>query len=237
MARSVCSPFPIQGISHEKNVPALPKASCPPIRLSRPHGHEERPSDHQSPPGSRPETSRGRRHDSQVRPSYAGLGFLGRRPPGDGSIWVARTTCCPGGHRPQEAFSHLQTAHASSQEADPRQSETLPRSRIIRRRVVFDATRNQGRRVSNRFMALNFLRHDAVKSGETGTVAFLTPKRVGAATKRTQLRRRMREIYRRHLARPDETAYLVWVARPPALELPFEELKKCMAALRERIKT
>jgi ribonuclease P protein component len=118
---------------------------------------------------------------------------------------------------------------------DPPVSQSLPRARIIRRRAVFDATRNKGRRVTNRYMALNFIAHDAVKSGETGTVAFLTPKRVGAATKRTQLRRRMREIYRRYLAQPSETAYLVWVARPPALELPFEELKKCMTALRERM--
>jgi len=115
-------------------------------------------------------------------------------------------------------------------------SETLPRARIIRRRAVFDATRNQGRRVSNRWMALNFIARAAVKSGETGTVAFLTPKRVGAATKRTQLRRRMREIYRRHLAQTEEASYLVWIARPPALELPFEELKKCMTALRQRLK-
>ncbi len=113
-------------------------------------------------------------------------------------------------------------------------SESLPRARIIRRRTVFDATRIKGRRVSNRWMALNFLSRDAMKSGETGTVAFLTPKRLGAATRRNQLRRRMREIYRRHLARPDETAYLVWIARPPALELPFEELKKCMTELRRR---
>ena len=113
-------------------------------------------------------------------------------------------------------------------------SESMPRARIIRRRAVFDATRLKGRRVSNRFMALNFIARAAVKSGETGSVAFLTPKRVGAATKRTQLRRRMREIYRRHVAQFSEKAYLVWVARPPALELPFEELKKCMLALMER---
>jgi ribonuclease P protein component len=116
--------------------------------------------------------------------------------------------------------------------------ESLPRARIIRRRAVFDATRTKGRRVSNRFMALNFIARDAVKTGEpageTGTVAFLTPKRVGAATKRTQLRRRMREIYRRYVAQPDETAFLVWVARPPAQELPFGELRKCMAALMAR---
>jgi ribonuclease P protein component len=114
-------------------------------------------------------------------------------------------------------------------------AESLPRARIIRRRAVFDATRNKGRRVSNRYLALNFLSRNAVKSGEpageTCTVAFLTPKRLGAATRRNQLRRRMREIYRRYLAQPSETAYLVWVARPPALELPFEELKACMTEL------
>jgi ribonuclease P protein component len=130
------------------------------------------------------------------------------------------------------------TAQASS---DSPKSESLPRARIIRRRTVFDATRNKGRRVSNRYMALNFLPREAVKSGapagETGSVAFLTPKRLGAATVRNKLRRRMREIYRRHLARPSEKAYLIWVGRPPALELPFEELKKCMAALRERMET
>jgi ribonuclease P protein component len=118
----------------------------------------------------------------------------------------------------------------------PAASESLPRSRVIRRRTVFDATRLKGRRVSNRWMALNYIAREAIPPGETGTVAFLSPKRVGAATKRTQLRRRMREIHRRHLAQPDETAYLVWIARPPALELPFEELKKCMAALRERVR-
>jgi ribonuclease P protein component len=110
-------------------------------------------------------------------------------------------------------------------------TESLPRARIIRRRAVFNATRNKGRRISNRYLALNFLPLDAVKPGETGTVAFLTPKRLGAATRRNQLRRRMREIYRRYLAQPSETAYLVWVARPPALELPFEELKACMTEL------
>jgi ribonuclease P protein component len=103
-------------------------------------------------------------------------------------------------------------------------AESLPRARIIRRGAVFDATRLKGRRVSNRWMALNFIGRDAIPPGETGSVGFLTPKRVGAANKRTQLRRRMRDIY------------LVWIARPPALELPFDELKKCMTALRERVR-
>lgn len=118
-------------------------------------------------------------------------------------------------------------------------SQSLPRARIIRRRTVFDATRLKGKRVSNRFFSLNFLPHDPARPDSAAvntvaTVAFLTPKRVGPATIRNQLRRRMREIYRRHVARPTEPAYLVWVARPPALELSFDELKECMTVLRSR---
>lgn len=111
-------------------------------------------------------------------------------------------------------------------------AETLPRAGIIRRRRIFEATRAKGRRVSNRWLALNFLPHDPARARpDPATVAFLTPKRLGEAVKRNQLRRRMREIYRRYLARPAEKAYLVWVARPPALELDFDALKKCMAEL------
>jgi ribonuclease P protein component len=101
--------------------------------------------------------------------------------------------------------------------------------------VIFDATRAKGRRVNNRWFTLNFLPRNAAPPGETGHAAFLTPKRLGSATVRNQLRRRMREIYRRHLPRPGETHYLVWIARPPALDLDFEGLKKSMAELRKKI--
>ncbi len=113
-------------------------------------------------------------------------------------------------------------------------TESLPRASIIRRRTVFDAARNKGRRVSNRHLVLSFIARDAVAPGETGTVAFLTPKRLGSATVRNKLRRRMREIYRRELGRPDEKSYIVWIARPPAVELAFDELKKAMYELSRR---
>ncbi|HUB67030.1 MAG TPA: ribonuclease P protein component [Candidatus Methylacidiphilales bacterium] len=110
-------------------------------------------------------------------------------------------------------------------------SQALPRARVIRRRAVFEATRAKGRRFGNRWMALNILPKDAAAS-DAAAVAFLTPKRLGSATARNRLRRQMREIYRRHLAQWPETAYLVWVARPPALELDFESLSRIMAELR-----
>ncbi len=113
-------------------------------------------------------------------------------------------------------------------------SQALPRARIIRRRNVFDATRLKGRRFNNRCFSLNVLPLDPSRP-DPATVAFLTPKRLGPANLRNQLRRRMREIHRRHLALPVETAYLVWVARPPALALDFEALKASMSELRQRL--
>ena len=115
-------------------------------------------------------------------------------------------------------------------------AESLPRASIIRRRGVFDTARNEGRRVSSRHFVLNFIAREALATGETGSVAFLTPKRLGPATVRNKLRRRMREIYRRELARPDESAFLIWIARPPAVELSFDELKRAMLALQERMR-
>jgi len=69
---------------------------------------------------------------------------------------------------------------------------------------------------------------------EAAEVAFLTPKRVGGAVIRNRLRRRMREIYRRALGPAPADLYLVWIARPTAAELPFAELRDCMAALLHR---
>jgi len=213
MPGSVCSPSPIR-IPHEKNIPALSKASCPPIRLSGPHAHQERSRHPGPPPCQGPRPPRRCPHRAQVHAPHSGL--------------ISAVAA---------VYDRRSVPEHSASISDPTPSQALPRARVIRRRGVFDATRLKGKRVSNRFMALNHLPKEAVKSGETGEVAFLTPKRLGAANKRTQLRRRMREIYRRHLARPSEQMFLIWIARPPALELPFEELKKCMSALRERATT
>ena len=200
----MCPSPPIR-YPHEKNVPALSKASCPSIWFSSPHAHQGRSRHPGASPGEGTCPSRRCPDRTQVRPPHAGLGRL-----------AGLTAQLPSG-------------------ADSPASQVLPRARIIRRRRVFDATRLKGKRVANRYMALNFLPHDPAKPDQA-SVAFLTPKRLGGAVKRNQLRRRMREIYRRCLAQPTENSYLVWVARPPALELDFEGIKKVMTELRQRMK-
>ncbi len=112
--------------------------------------------------------------------------------------------------------------------------ETLPRARVIRRRATFTATRERGRRISNRWMTLSVLPRDPAATADPAEVAFLTPKRVGGAVVRNRLRRRMREIYRRTPALLAVDVYLVWIARPVAAELPFEELRDCMHTLLRR---
>ena len=112
--------------------------------------------------------------------------------------------------------------------------EKLPRARLIRRRSLFTATRERGRRTTNRWMTLSVLPRDDSAPADSAEVAFLTPKRIGEAVIRNRLRRRMREIYRRTPGPLAAGAYLVWIARPPAVDLPFAELQDCMLTLLRR---
>jgi len=61
--------------------------------------------------------------------------------------------------------------------------------------------------------------------------AFVTPKALGSAVVRNRLRRRMREIYRRHLAALLEDRQVIWSARSAAAGMDFQDLKQVMVAL------
>lgn len=113
-------------------------------------------------------------------------------------------------------------------------SEQLPRARIIRRRATFTATRERGRRTTDRSMTLSVLPRDSAAGADLAEVAFLTPKRIGDAVVRNRLRRRMREIYRRTPGDPAQNAHLVWIARPSAANLSFDDLRHCMEGLLRR---
>jgi ribonuclease P protein component len=113
-------------------------------------------------------------------------------------------------------------------------SEKLPRARVIRRRATFTATRERGRRTTDRSMTLSILPRATAPGTDLAEVAFLTPKRIGDAAVRNRLRRRMREIYRRAPGLSASDAYLVWIARPSAADLSFDALRDCMLALLRR---
>ncbi len=146
-----------------------------------PHGHEERSCHHQSPPQGWPQAPRRCRNRPQVCQAHPRVSEV--------AVALRATDFNPRGSsfpRRTECDGYPFSAHAAPA------SESLPRSRIIRRRGVFDTARNKGRRVSSRHFVLNFIAREAFTSGETGSVAFLTPKRLGPATVRNKLRRRMR---------------------------------------------
>lgn len=113
-------------------------------------------------------------------------------------------------------------------EGNPRRSEKLPRSAILRRRAVLQNIRTRGRRRSNRWIVLTV---EVCPEKEKAQAAFLTPKRIGAANVRNRLRRRMREIHRRYVAPGEAKRLWLWSARPEAAQISFQDLKEAMLQL------
>ena len=113
----------------------------------------------------------------------------------------------------------------------------LPRRRIVRQRAIFDAAFARGRRTADRFLTLIVL-GDAPDRPfpDPGEAAFLTPKRLGDATLRNRIRRRLREAYRRHRSEllPAPGTRLIWLAKGPATALDFAELVTRMKDLHAR---
>lgn len=55
--------------------------------------------------------------------------------------------------------------------------------------------------------------------------------KTGSASARNQVKRRMREIYRRYIGLGEPGQVRVWVAKPAAASATFEELKASMLEL------
>ena len=116
--------------------------------------------------------------------------------------------------------------------------ERLPRRRIVRRRRHFDAAFSKEGdparlRLQGRSLTLVALPRQPGDISDD-EVAFLSPKRLGDATLRNRLRRRLREAYRRHLAPqfPGPLPFrLLWMAKSSCETVPFPELVAQMEAL------
>ena len=109
----------------------------------------------------------------------------------------------------------------------------LPRRRILRQRRLFDEAFRAAQRVGNRALTLLILSRSQGEASGEGEVAFLTPKRLGKATLRNRLRRRLREAYRLHFP-PQTERRLIWLAKSPATALDFRELVIQMKELHAR---
>lgn len=89
----------------------------------------------------------------------------------------------------------------------------LPALRRLKLTKEFDRVRNEGHTVRGAMLILGVLR---VGEGGSFRVGFITSRRVGGAVLRNQIRRRLREIVRRHQHELGGGVWFVVIARPAA---------------------
>lgn len=99
---------------------------------------------------------------------------------------------------------------------------SFPKSRRLTEAWQFEQVRKEGRVQRGALLML---------AAQTGAevdglrAAFVTSRRIGAATVRNRVRRRLREIVRTHQHELVDAAWVVTVARPSAARARYDELE------------
>jgi ribonuclease P protein component len=113
----------------------------------------------------------------------------------------------------------------------------FPKSRRLTRGAEFERVKKEGRAERGRFLILSVLpAQDPVLPARRGGSAnrmdrhrlragFVTSKRIGSAVVRNRVRRRLREIVRKHQPDLRENLRMVTIARPMAARATFRELE------------
>jgi len=98
----------------------------------------------------------------------------------------------------------------------------FPKAARLSTASEFGAARTSGQTQHGTFMLINVLRG----TGEgRPRIGIITSRRVGGAVDRNQVRRRIREIFRKHCARLQPDCWLVVVARYKAAHAEFSALE------------
>lgn len=99
---------------------------------------------------------------------------------------------------------------------------SFPATRRLKSNREFERVRQEGKRIHGKFFSLGILRG----VGETGWRAgFVTSRKVGGAVIRNRVRRRLREIVRRHQHQIAGDVWLVLIGRTAAAQASFEKLE------------
>jgi ribonuclease P protein component len=108
---------------------------------------------------------------------------------------------------------------------------TFPKTKRLILPAEFARVKGQGIAERGRFIVLGALK---VKEEESFRAGFVTPKHIGGAVVRNQVRRRLRDIVRTAQARLRAGIWLVVVARPYAAKATHQQLKDEWLRLAER---
>jgi ribonuclease P protein component len=90
---------------------------------------------------------------------------------------------------------------------------SFPKSRRLTRAAEFECVRKDGRVTRGGLISLGVLLTNA---GEGMRAGFITSRKVGGAVVRNRVRRRLREIVRRHQHELADNAWIVTIASPRA---------------------
>jgi ribonuclease P protein component len=107
----------------------------------------------------------------------------------------------------------------------------FPKSRRLTRSSDFDRMKKEGRSQRGASLILSVLRaQDPVPSASRTDrhpfrAGFVTSKRVGSAVVRNRVRRRLREIVRKHQPNLPGNFWIVTIARPKAARATYRELE------------
>jgi len=108
-----------------------------------------------------------------------------------------------------------------SDEAGAR-SLAFPKARRLTRSSEFARVRTEGRAQRGALLVLGLLE---VEAGAPFRAGFVTSKRVGAAVSRNRVRRRLRDIVRRHQHAVRAGLWIVLIARPAAANATHRALE------------
>jgi ribonuclease P protein component len=96
----------------------------------------------------------------------------------------------------------------------------FPKSRRLTQPADFERVKKDGRAERGRFLVLNVL-----SSTEQFRAGFVTSRSVGSAVARNRVRRRLREIVRKHQHEISGQRWIVTIARAAAASATFAQLE------------
>ena len=99
---------------------------------------------------------------------------------------------------------------------------SFPKSRRLTRTSEFERVKREGCAQRGKLMLLAVL---AVQNSRASRSGFVTTRRLGSATARNRVRRRLREIVRKHQHDLREGFWIVLIARPDAADASYRALE------------